>query len=265
MSEHTEYWQPWPGPTGTTGPSFLGVTGAVTGPAFFGVTGASGPTGAQPEPTHTKYLYDRARTQLVGASDAMIRMVMYDIFHEFFNDSSIWLEAIPGLLQPHTKFYYLEPGNSQSLGVPFPKGKITKLAGVTTGHFPISADMPDPPVMRLQFQQSNTTPVFATVVKNVRVPKHDEIPNIPYFVVEDFSPYLLAGITGILQMQSDKPYSDAKLGLINYQRFRQGVNMARVRAMRANTQGGQAWAYPQQFRTESQRGWAVTVGNSRWF
>ena len=266
MSQHPQYWQPWPGPTGTTGPSFLGVTGALTGPAFFGVTGVASPTGIQSEPSGLKYLYNRARIELVGASDAMIRTVMFDVFHEFFNDSSLWLEAIPGQLFPGTKFYFLEPGNPQSLGDPFPVGVITSLAGlVDYNHFPVSAEMPEPPILQLQFQQSNEVSVFATVIKNVAIPHENELPRIPHWAVEVYEPYLLAGIKGLMMMQADKPYSDPKLGMVMYQRFRQGVSIGRVRALRRNTYGGQAWAYPQSFRTASQRGWGVSVGNTQRF
>ena len=263
-----EYWQPWPGPTGTTGPNFLGVTGAVTGPAFFGVTGATGPTAGsvQPDPSHLKFLFDHARIELVGASDAMIRSVMYEVFHEFLNDSSCWLEAIPGNLWPNTLFYYLEPGNPQSLGDPFPKGHIIRLAGLCDfNYFPISAAMPHPPLLELQFLQSNEIPVYATVVKTVRIPEDNEIPAIPHWIVSQYAPYLLAGIKATMLFQTDKPYSDPKMGTAEYQRFRQGVNMARVATLRRNVWGSQAWAYPIQFKTESQRGWAVTVGQTRRF
>jgi len=261
-----EYWQTWSGPTGSAGPiKFLGVTGAVTGPAFFGVTGATGPTGLQRQPKHMQYLYDRARIQLVGASDAMIRSVMFEVFHEFFNDSSIWTETIPGLLQPSVIFYYLQPGNVQSPLDPEPEGHIIGFYGlVDYNHFPYGADMPEPPVMRLQFPQNNTLSVFATVIKNVTVPHDNDLPHIPHWVVSTFETHLLAGVIGKMQLQANRPYSDPKLGMMNYAMFRQGVNMARVRAMRRNTEGTNAWAYPQQYRMRTQRG-GVTVGNERMF
>ena len=268
MADEPLYWQPWPGPTGTTGPEFLGVTGAITGPAFFGVTGATGPaTGTvQRQPHHMRYLYDRARVELAGASDAMIRLTMFDVFHEFFNDTSLWLEAIPGLLMPGTKTYYMEPGQSQSLGDAFPEGRIIGLAGIVgLNHFGISASMPEPPIVELQFQQSNPVSVFITVIKTVKIPHDSGIPDVPHWVVNTYEPWLLAGIKGKLMLQGDKPYSDPKLGQLQYQTFRQGVNIGRVRAMRRNTWGGQAWAFPQQFRTENQRGWGVSVGNERMF
>ena len=264
----TEYWQSWAGPTGTTGPNFLGVTGAVTGPSYFGVTGATGPTAGtvQTEHPHVKYLYDRARIELVGASDAMIRMVMRDMFHEFFNDTSLWREAIPGILYPDAKTYYLEPGNAQSLGDPFPSGRIIGLAGVQgMNHFPVYADMPQPPILRLLFSQSNETAVWVTVIKNVALAHYSELPEVPKWTVDVYEPYLLAGIKGLLQLQLDRPYSDMKSGQMNYGQFRRGVGIGRTRAIRNNVWGGQAWAYPQTFRTNSQHGWAVSTGNDRVF
>lgn len=264
-----EFWQPWNGPSGTTGPNFLGVTGAVTGPAFYGFTGQTGPAvgAVQEQPSKIKYLYDRARIELVGASDTMIRAMMYDTMQEFFNDSSIWLEVIPGLLYPGVRFYYLEPGNVQSLGDAFPHGTIIRLAGVkmTNLYFNVPASMQQPPILELQHTQSNEVSVWTAVIKNVSIPHNDELVRFPHWIVDSYERYILAGIKGRLQLQSDRPYSDPKMGAINYQQFRQGVNMARVAALRRNTYGGQAWAYPQQFRTQSQYGWAVSTGNSRLF
>jgi len=266
MSEHPLYWMPWPGPTGTTGPEFLGPSGANTGPAFYGVTGATGPTGMQEQHSGVHYLYDRARIELVGASDAMIRAMMYDTFMEFFNDSSIWLETIPGEIFPFTQLYYLQPGNPLSLGDAFPAGRIIRLAGVIgENHFPQGAVMPQPPVMMLQFIPSNQMAVWATVIKNVKAPHDGGVPQVPNHIVEKYEPYLLAGIKGRMMQQPNRPYTEVKAGILQYQMFRQGVTMARVAAQRGNVWGGQAWAYPQSFRTESQRGWVVTTGNQRRF
>jgi hypothetical protein len=258
-----EFWQP--GPTGTTG-TFLGVTGAVTGPAFFGTTGATGPTGAVNLKAHVEYLYNRARTELLGASDAAIRTVMYEVFHEFFNDSSCWLEAIPGILQASVQEYWLEPGNPQSLFEPFPKGEIIGLASVIepTTRQPWRGHMPIPPILTLYHAPSNAISVYATVIKNVRIPEGTDLPHVPYWVVRTYETWLLAGIKGKMLLQADRPYSDLNLGKINYGLFRQGVNIARVRALKQNTFGASAWAFPQQFRTSSQRG-GLWMGSDRRF
>lgn len=259
-----QYWQAWPGPTGTTGPEFLGVTGAVTGPAFFGVTGATGPTGIAEQDSNLTYLFNRCRVELSGASDQMIRMALFDILHEFFNDTSLWLEAIPGQLTPSTAFYFLQPGNVQSLGDPFPEGVIIGFAGLCDLNYgAISADMPQPPILRVQYPPSNPQSVFATVIKSVQIPStSSDLPAVPTWVVSTYVEYLIAGVKGRLEQQSNRPYSDAKNGMIHYQFFRQGVNIGRTRAIRRNSWGGQAWAFPQQFRTNTQRGWSVTIASS---
>jgi hypothetical protein len=260
------FWQPWPGPTGTTGPEFLGPTGAVTGPAFFGVTGATGPTGLQQQPAHVKYLYDRARSELIGSSDAMVRNIMYDMFLEWFKDTTMWMEAIPGLLQPSTMLYYIMTGNPQSLGDPFPAGIIDKLVSVIDPNtFPWNADMPAPPVLRIQYPPNQPQTVWVTVIKNVARPEPGDLPDVPQWVCDRYSEYLLAGVMGKMMLQLNRPYSDAKEGTRRYQFFRQGVTMGKVATLRNNTWGTQKWSFPDFFRTKSQHGWVVTIGSGqRW-
>lgn len=264
MDPTTQYWI---GPTGASGPNFLGVTGAVTGPAFFGVTGAPSPTGPTGINDNVSYLYNRCRAEMVGASDALIRTAVYDVFHEFFNDSSSWLEAIPGILWPGVRIYFLQPGNPQSLGDPFPTGRIIRLAGIQDlNSFPVSGQMPMPPELTLQFAPSNQQSVFVTVIKSVDIPNTiSGLPTAPVWLVPQYEPFLMAGVKGKLMLQPNRPYSNVPMGQGQYQYFRQGVNMARVSAMRRNTWGGQAWAFPQSASTRSQRGWVVTAGGARWF
>jgi len=271
MTDHPQYWQQWKGgPTGSA--PFLGVTGAVTGPAFFGVSGATAPTGPADQDTHMGKLYNRIRLEMSGASDAMVREVMYDTLHEFFNDTWTWLETIPGQLLPSTQYYYLSAGNPMSIGDAFPVGVIVALAGVIDFNtFPISADMPTPPIMRIQWPPAQPTNpngtllVYATCVKTVAKPSLGKLPEAPWWLVDTYEHWLLHGVMGKLKLQANRPYSDAKMGQLYYNVFRQGVNIGKVRALRGNTVGAQAWQYPDQWRTKSQQGFVVTVGTSqRW-
>jgi len=257
------FWQTWTGPTGLTGIQFLGVTGAVTGPAFFGITGATGPTGLQEEPSHIRYFYDRVRTEISGASDLLVRTTMAAVLHEFFNDSAVWGEIIPGLLQPGVLFYFIEPGQTQSMGDLQPAGKILRLVSLTDlNHYPLMAVMPEPPILQLMYTVSNPQSVFVEVVKTIKTPHDMDLPHIPWWIMDKYGEYLIMGVKGRLQLQADRPYSNPKVGMMNTQYFRQGVNQARVDAQRRHVQGGQAWAYPRNFRTHSQRGFVSTVGVS---
>jgi hypothetical protein len=258
MTNCNNGWYGWLGPTGTTGftgPTFLGPSGASTGPAFFGPTGATAPTGPFSLPTHLHYLYNRARINLVGASDAMIRTVMFETFHEFFNDSSAWQETIQGIIYPDTVEYHLTPAES-------PGGVIIKLGGlIDTQGFPIPASMPEPPTMMLQWAPANSGTARARVIKNVCPPHDNSLPEVPYWVVQTYEPGLLAGILSKLQLQANKSYSSIPLGTINHKKFREAIVTARVAMQRKYTWGTNSWIYPQQFRNISQRG-GVSVGSN---
>lgn len=266
MSLLPEYWQPWPGPTGTTGPMFLGVTGAVTGPAFFGTTGVVGPTGLQPLHSHASYLYNRARVELVGAADNTIRAYFYDVCREFFHDSAAWFESIPGLLYPGATLYFIQPGQVQSTGDLDPPGIVDRLTSVVDlNTFPITADMPQPGVLRIQYPPTSPLSVFVNVLKLPARPDSDDLVAIPRWAVDTYGEYLLSGVKGKMMLQTKRPYSDPKEGRAQYQFFRQGVQIAATRAMRGNVFGAQAWTFPDTFRTNSQHGWVVTVGTSQRF
>lgn len=237
-------------PTGTTGPT------GFTGPVLFGPTGATAPTG----PTGTSrrgihYLYDRVRIEVIGASDATIKAKLYDTLVEFFNDSSIWQELLVGNLFDNAQEYYLAPQED-------PAGLIIRLDGVyDLNGFPIPAAMRQPPYLRLAYLPQNPNPAFIRVIKSVALPHDWGLPPIPYWVVERYGPYLFAGVISQLQIQPDRPYSDAKVAALNHAKFREGVNYARVDALRQNTFGRNTWVYPQQFRVTSQQG-GVSVGNN---
>lgn len=232
------------GPTGFTGPALFGPTGA---------TAPSGPTGASYR--GIQYLYNRVRIEAIGASEATIRTMLYDTLLEFFGDSSVWQELLVGNLIGGVVEYYLVPQEE-------PGGVIIRLDGVyDTNGFSVPAAMRDPPYMRLAYLPNLPNPVLARVIKNVAIPHDFELPQIPYWVVDRYGPYLLAGVMSHLQIQADRPYSDPKLAVVNHGRFREGVNYARVNALRQNTFGKNTWVYPQQFRTTSQQG-GVSVGNA---
>lgn len=252
------FWQPWNGPTGTTGISFLGPTGALTGPSFYGVTGATAPTGPVSNNDHVKSVYNQIRIRVPGVSNEMVRAVLYEILNEFFLDSSCWQEYIHGIIYPSVVFYELAP-------IEFPNGKIISLAGLMldTIRVPVPAMMPVAPIMALQEPPSNPGATTALVIKTVKQNWNEfgELPDIPSWVVTEYGNWIMDGVIGKLQMQPNVTYSNLKVGTMNYSRFRSAVNSARVATLRRNTFGLNAWVYPQQFRSRSQRG-GISVGSN---
>lgn len=238
-----------------TFPPFTGPTG-LTGPVLFGPTGATAPTGPTGGSRRgVQYLYDRVRISVIGASEANIKSKIYDALVEFFDYSSVWQELLVGNLFGNAQEYYLCPQED-------PAGLIIRLDGVyDLNGFPIPAAMRDPPYMRLAYLPQNPNPAFVRVIKSVSLPHDYGLPQVPYWVIDRYGPYLYAGVMSLLQIEPDRPYSDPKLAALNHGKFREGVTNARVDALRQNTFGRNSWVYPQQFRTTSQQG-GVSVGNN---
>lgn len=233
------------GPTGCTGPVLFGPTGA---------TGPTGPTGFVAQ-RGIKYLYDRVRIELVGASDNMIASKFYEVFDEFFRDSMWWREVIIGELFANQLDYYLQPQHE-------PGGRIIRLGGVYDKNgFPVAATMPSPGFVRLLNPMNNNQTVAIVVMKSCEIPHGNELPRVPRYAVEGYEHYLLDGIAGKLMMQPNRAYSDNANGKQKYLSFRNGVNEAKIDAQHQNTFGRNAWFYPQQFRQTSQYG-AISVGNN---
>jgi hypothetical protein len=234
------------GPTGLTGTMLWGPTGA---------TGPTGPTGPELSHRGMHYLIDRCRIELLGASTALITTKLYDVFNEFFNDSSVWQEVLEGNFIGNTVRYYLVPQHH-------PAGVIIRLDGVyDLNGFSVPAAMPEPPFLHLAYPPNQPNPAYVRVVKTCEVPHPGHPPHVPYWVFDQYLPYLMAGLLSKMQLQPDRPYTDVKAAQVNHYKFREGVMNARVNALRKNVFGRNSWVYPQQFRTTSQQG-GVSVGNA---
>src|ERR1035437_5233571 len=103
-------------------------------------------------------LLNRARVSLAGASADELKMSLFDVLTEFFNDTSSWTEAVPINAIAGTKLYPLMPV----------EGQIIRLLGVIdTNNLPVPALMPVVGQVMLAFDPNATVQYSATVVKNV--------------------------------------------------------------------------------------------------
>ena len=229
----------------------------VTGPKFFGPTGATGPTGPTGTTSHrdSHYLLTRAKIELTGASDAMIRSKFYEVFNEFLSESSLWQERITGEIFPHTVEYWVEPQETPA-GVILLLDSVCDRIGV-----PIPAAMPKRGFVHLQCAPTTEQTVHIYVTKTCAIPHDNDMPQVPWWVINQYEVYLLSGVLSKMQLQKGRSYSDPILGRENYTQFRNGVAIARSNALHKNTFGRNAWSYPQQMRTTSQRG-GVSVGSN---
>ena len=71
-------------------------------------------------PADLDHLLDQARTKLPGSSDAGLKGELFDVFHEFFNDSDSWVETLSMPVVPGSVDYNVVPNS----------GQIVRLGGV---------------------------------------------------------------------------------------------------------------------------------------
>jgi hypothetical protein len=195
-------------------------------------------------------LLGQAGSILTGASDAGLQVQLFDVLQEFFDGSNCWLESIPFTVIPNTLEYPLVPLT----------GRILRLNGVIDqNNVPQQAAMPVIGVVRFLYPYNNTQPMTASVIKNVTDPLACFPPHIPEWVLPAHGIGLLHGILGNMMMQPGFSYTNVTGAPYHLQKFRDAISHARVAALRANTVGSQAWAFPQSFRVRGQRGGVSTT------
>jgi hypothetical protein len=191
-------------------------------------------------------LLNRARVSLTGASADELKMSLFDVLTEFFNDSSCWTEAVAFNAIAGTTLYNIAPT----------EGQIIRLAGVTDlNNLSVPALMPVVGQVMLAFDPNATVQYFATVVKNVVLPlTKDMYPIGPDWVLPLWHIGILDGLLGRMMAQLNKSYRHAVQSEYHLKRFRDVIARARVTKLRGNTHNTQAWRFPQGFATRSQQG-----------
>lgn len=203
-------------------------------------------------------LINQARVKLVGASDAALKLELFDVLKEFFDYSSCWSENVSIIIAGDgvTTEYTVVPNG----------GQIIRLAGVIDANgFAQAAIMPTPGLVQFSTPFTVAQTFTATVIKNVDAPlPKSGFVEVPEFVLKLHGIGILDGLLGKKMTESAKPYTDKKQGEYHLRRYITETSKARTAALRRNTFGTQAWTYPQSFRTNTQKG-GFTLGNDTRF
>lgn len=203
-------------------------------------------------------LMNQVRVQLPGVSDAGAKGVMFDVIDEFFDVSNTWIEWINLTLAVGNQTYQIFPQHG---------GMLNRLVTVVDRNnvvYPAALSFSEtytPPAIILTFVNPVSAPVEvgALFTKKIILPNNkDDIPDGPAWLFPLYSRYLQDGIVGTLMMQRAKSYFDPDRGAYHLKRFRDGMAMAKTAIMRSGLLGGQAWRFPRNFRTNSQRGGVST-------
>lgn len=192
-------------------------------------------------------LINQARVELPGASDAGIKQALFNVFHEFFTETSVWKEDVEVAIVVDTTEYDL---NSEE------PGEIVRLFSVVNGNgTEQAATLSDDFTQVVLYHPVNVAQTYTvTVVKTVGLPiTRDAMPEVPEWVLARWSPSFLDGLLGNMMMQKGKPYSDGQLAMYHLRRFRNALTVARSAGLRRNTFGKNVWVYPQSFSTRGQK------------
>ena len=191
-----------------------------------------------------------AGTILSGASDAQLRVKLFDVLEEFFDLSNCWQEVIRFTAVPNILEYKVYPTDG---------GRVLRLLTVLdANNVPQATVMGNIGSVQFLYPYSNPQAMTAVVVKTATDPLNCFPPGIPDWLLPVHGRAILAGILGNMMIEPGTSYFNPTMGNFHLRRFRDLVMHARVATMRMNAIGTQAWAYPQQFRTTTQRGGVST-------
>jgi hypothetical protein len=194
-------------------------------------------------------LLAQAQAVLTGASNAELKVQLFDTLQEFFDGSNCWTETIEFTVIPDTLDYKLMPLT----------GRILRLYGVQDQNGTLQqAAMPTIGTVHFLYPFTNAQPMAAWVVKTVTDPLDCHPPKIPDWVLPAYGNGILSGIIGNMMLQPGQSYSNQAMSQFHLTRFRGQIAHARVAMMRGNTVGSQAWHFPQSFRVSGQRGGVST-------
>ena len=180
----------------------------------------------------------------------------------WFDETNCWQESIQFAIVPNVIDYPIVPSS----------GRILRFVGVVDGNnCSLPGLMPD--LGKVSFRNDfimmqsaisgNSALVTARVVLTVDAPfENHGIPVFPSWVLPTWGTYILDGLVGRCMLHPDKSWSNNALGANHLGRFRDGYDRCRADTAKQNTIGAQAWAFPQTFRTRSQRGGVSTTGSA---
>lgn len=191
------------------------------------------------DPRVLQQFMTNAAVKLPGSSESGIKAELFDVFKEFFEDSNCWFEDIQFQAVAAQTDYPLTPAEN---------GQIIRLAVAWTDQgTPVGAFMPVFGTVKL-LHAPQTTPAAkwtARVIKTVSVPTtRENVPIVPDWALGVYSIHVMDGLLGKMMAQPNKSYSNQNLSAYHLKRFRTGIQIARVAALRANLVGAQEWSYP---------------------
>lgn len=198
-----------------------------------------------------------AHSHLPGVAEVQLELELFNALNDFCDFTGAWQETISFNTQPSVANYLLTPVQGgmiiRLLAVLDPASipQITKLGTLT------------PPSATVTYMNTpSITQVMTAMVNKSVIPGLSLDDNqVPIEFYQRWYQTLVDGVVAKCAMHPAKSYSNDDLGMFHGKLFQKGLNEARTDVLRQNTYGTNAWVFPQQFRTRTQRG-GVSIGNN---
>lgn len=183
------------------------------------------------------------RTHVPGALDDVIQMEFYNTLKEFLSGSDVWQDTSNLSVTTTVLSYTITPVATTGL--------VNRLISVKdTNSIDAPATMATPGTLVLNnYPSQNQT---YSVVVSLTVVDPTEAENYPQFtawILDKYDTALMEGTIGRMQAQPAKTYTNANMSVYHLRRFRSFMAQARAESLHKNVRRGQAWTFPQQFKT----------------
>jgi hypothetical protein len=223
-------------------------------------------------------LIDIVRMEVSGATDGIIRKLVFNTLREFFRRTNIWIFELPVYIVPQTNDYVLNtcqnaivirlicleqpqytsqdpiayiPGNPpQFIQYPTipnyetqnPYPRVPRDGGLLTAGSKC-------PVLRIAWNPGHPDTWIATLSMSCADPVDSRgLPDgMPDWIIEKYFEYIAHGVSAKLMLQPNKSYSSPKLAEYNMRKFHEGVGIARTEVRHMFGYDAQRWMFPQTF------------------
>jgi len=212
---------------------------------------------SSPDPPNVwKNIYDDVKIQIPGVTDAVFKQMLYQVWGDFCDRTNIWIEEVPIPAMPNVVLY---PFTLANKGMP---NRLLLLYDPQTSparHWVQgSVEMNRPGTIRIMYAPSTAVTWMAVVAKTPHERTAEGYPDInpaDEWIIEKYGDGMHYGVLGRLMEMPAKPYTNTKLGSMNWQYYVTERGKARSDATKSNIYGGQRWMFPQSFAVGSRKGW----------
>lgn len=182
-------------------------------------------------------ILDSARSRLPGAMDPQILFELADVLNEFFRMSTCWRETITLNFDAVELDYELFTDD-------MPARVITLLGVYDSSDVRVEATIVDGNTLRLRREVTAGAYTVWTVLTVTNRINNEKYPRFPQWVSDTYGDVIADGIVGRMAAQPAKPFSSPKHALFYSQKFKQGVQSARIETNKQHLYAGQPWRFP---------------------